>query len=180
MYWIGIQPGDVHLNISSPGWAKHAWSNLFAPWNAQATILILNQQRFNAQGLLSALGDCGVSTFCAPPTVWRMLIQADLAAADTSALRECVAAGEPLNPEVIDQVRKAWGITVRDGFGQTETTAQVGNPPGQPLKPGSMGRPLPGYPVVLVDPVTGGAWQGRRDLPRPVQAAARPDDRLPG
>jgi acetyl-CoA synthetase len=155
MYWIGIQPGDVHLNISSPGWAKHAWSNLFAPWNAQATILILNQQRFNAQGLLKAIGDCGVSTFCAPPTVWRMLIQADLAAADTGALRECVAAGEPLNPEVIDQVRKAWGITVRDGFGQTETTAQVGNTPGQPLKPGSMGRPLPGYPVVLVDPVTG-------------------------
>jgi acetyl-CoA synthetase len=155
MYWIGIQPGDVHLNISSPGWAKHAWSNLFAPWDAQATILILNQARFNAAGLLAALGDCGVTTFCAPPTVWRMLIQADLSAADMSALRECVAAGEPLNPEVIEQVRKAWGITVRDGFGQTETTAQVGNPPGQPLKPGSMGRPLPGYPVVLVDPVTG-------------------------
>jgi acetyl-CoA synthetase len=155
MYWIGIQPGDVHLNISSPGWAKHAWSNLFAPWNAQATILILNQARFNAQGLLKALGDCGVTTFCAPPTVWRMLIQADLSAADTSRLRECVAAGEPLNPEVIEQVRQAWGITVRDGFGQTETTAQVGNPPGQPLKPGSMGRPLPGYPVVLLDPVTG-------------------------
>ena len=155
MYWIGIQPGDVHLNISSPGWAKHAWSNFFAPWNAQATILIVNQSRFNAQGLLAALGDCGVTTFCAPPTVWRMLIQADLSAADVSALRECVAAGEPLNPEVIEQVRKAWGITVRDGFGQTETTAQVGNPPGQPLKAGSMGRPLPGYPVVLVDPVTG-------------------------
>jgi acetyl-CoA synthetase len=157
MYWIGIQPGDVHLNISSPGWAKHAWSNFFAPWNASATILILNQSRFNAQGLLKALGDCGVTTFCAPPTVWRMLIQADLSAADVDVdvLRECVAAGEPLNPEVIDQVRKAWGITVRDGFGQTETTAQVGNPPGQPLKPGSMGRPLPGYPVVLVDPVTG-------------------------
>ena len=155
MYWIGIQPGDVHLNISSPGWAKHAWSNLFAPWNAQATILILNQARFSAAGLLAALGDCGVTTFCAPPTVWRMLIQADLSAADVSALRECVAAGEPLNPEVIEQVRKAWGITVRDGYGQTETTAQVGNPPGQPLKAGSMGRPLPGYRVVLVDPVTG-------------------------
>jgi acetyl-CoA synthetase len=155
MYWIGIQPGDVHLNISSPGWAKHAWSNFFAPWNASATILILNQSRFSAQGLLKALGDCGVTTFCAPPTVWRMLIQADLSAADISVLRECVAAGEPLNPEVIEQVRKAWGITVRDGFGQTETTAQVGNPPGQPVKPGSMGRPLPGYPVVLVDPVTG-------------------------
>ena len=109
-----------------------------------------------------------------------MLIQADLSAADTSVLRECVAAGEPLNPEVIEQVRKAWGITVRDGFGQTETTAQVGNPPGQPLKPGSMGRPLPGYPVVLVDPVTGEPGPRRRDLPRPVPAAARPDDRLPG
>ncbi len=155
MYWIGIRPGDVHLNISSPGWAKHAWSNVFAPWNAQATILILNQARFNAAGLLKALGDYGVTTFCAPPTVWRMLIQADLGAADVRALRECVAAGEPLNPEVIEQVRKAWGITVRDGFGQTETTAQAGNTPGQPVKPGSMGRPLPGYPVVLVDPVTG-------------------------
>ncbi len=84
-----------------------------------------------------------------------MLIQADLGAADVTALRECVAAGEPLNPEVIEQVRKAWGITVRDGFGQTETTAQIGNTPGQPVKPGSMGRPLPGYPVTLVDPVSG-------------------------
>jgi acetyl-CoA synthetase len=155
MYWIGIQPGDVHLNISSPGWAKHAWSNLFAPWNAQATVLILNQSRFNAAGLLRVLGDCAVTTFCGPPTVWRMLIQADLAAANVATMRECVAAGEPLNPEVIEQVRKAWGITVRDGFGQTETTAQVGNCPGQPVKPGSMGRPLPGYPVVLVDPLSG-------------------------
>ena len=155
MYWIGIQPGDVHLNLSSPGWAKHAWSNVYAPWNAGATILVLNQARFSAAGLLSALGSCQVTTFCAPPTVWRMLLQADLAAADVSSLRECVAAGEPLNPEVIEQVRKAWGITVRDGFGQTETTAQVGNTPGQQVRLGSMGRPLPGYAVVLVDPLTG-------------------------
>jgi acetyl-CoA synthetase len=155
MYWIGIQPGDVHLNLSSPGWAKHAWSNLYAPWNAGATVLVLNYQRFSAASLLAALGDCRVTTFCAPPTVWRMLLQADLAAGDVSSLRECVAAGEPLNPEVIEQVRKAWGITVRDGFGQTETTAQVGNTPGQPVRPGSMGRPLPGYSVVLVDAVTG-------------------------
>ena len=155
MYWIGIQPGDVHLNLSSPGWAKHAWSNVYAPWNAGATILVLNQARFSAAGLLAALGSCGVTTFCAPPTVWRMLLQADLGSASVSSLRECVAAGEPLNPEVIEQVRKAWGITVRDGFGQTETTAQVGNTPGQQVRPGSMGRPLPGYSVVLVDPVTG-------------------------
>jgi acetyl-CoA synthetase len=155
MYWVGIQPGDVHLNLSSPGWAKHAWSNLFAPWNAGATVLVLNYPRFSAASLLAALGDCQVSTFCAPPTVWRMLIQADLGSADISSLRECVAAGEPLNPEVIEQVRKAWGITVRDGFGQTETTAQVGNTPGQAVRVGSMGRPLPGYSVVLVDPLTG-------------------------
>ncbi|HEX8005834.1 MAG TPA: AMP-binding protein [Trebonia sp.] len=164
MYWIGIQPGDVHLNISSPGWAKHAWSNVFAPWNAGATILILNVARFNAAGLLKALGDYEVTTFCAPPTVWRMLIQADLVSADISKLRECVAAGEPLNPEVIEQVRKAWGITVRDGFGQTETTAQIGNTPGQPVKPGSMGRPLPGYPVVLVDPLTGEPGEGDGEI----------------
>ena len=155
MYWIGIQPGDVHLNLSSPGWAKHAWSNVFAPWNAGATVLVLNYQRFSAPALLGALGRCGVTTFCAPPTVWRMLIQSDLAAADIAALRECVAAGEPLNPEVIERVREAWGITVRDGFGQTETTALVGNTPGQPVRPGSMGRPLPGYPVTLVDLMTG-------------------------
>jgi acetyl-CoA synthetase len=155
MYWIGLQPGDNHLNISSPGWAKHAWSNVFAPWNAGAAVLVLNYDRFSAPTLLKALKDLEVTTFCAPPTVWRMLMQADLAAADVSTLRECVAAGEPLNPEVIQQVRSAWGITVRDGYGQTETTAQVGNTPGQPVRTGSMGRPLPGYEVTLIDPLTG-------------------------
>ncbi len=158
MYWIGIKPGDVHAeHLPRPGWAKRRVVATSSPRGTpQATILILNQASGSAPpGCCGALGDCRVSTFCAPPTVWRMLIQADLSAANTTALRECVAAGEPLNPEVIEQVRKAWGITVRDGFGQTETTAVVGNPPGQPLKPGSMGRPLPGYPVVLVDPVTG-------------------------
>ncbi len=155
MYWLGLRPGDIHLNISSPGWAKHAWSNVFAPWIAGATVFILGYERFSADALLGAIGECGVTTFCAPPTVWRMLIQADLAAANVSSLRECVGAGEPLNPEVIEQVRRAWGITVRDGYGQTETTAQVGNSPGQVVKPGSMGRPLPGYPVVLVDPISG-------------------------
>jgi acetyl-CoA synthetase len=122
--------------------------------------------------MLKTLGDCAVTTFCAPPTVWRMLIQADLAAADIGRLRECVAAGEPLNPEVIDQVRRAWGITIRDGFGQTETTAQIGNPPNQPLKAGSMGRPLPGYEVTLVDPITGEA--GRQEGEICLDLARRP------
>ena len=154
MYWIGLQPGDLHLNVSSPGWAKHAWSCLFAPFLAQAAVFVYNYSRFDAQALLGQLRDRGVTTLCAPPTVWRMLVQSDLSAGP-GALREVVAAGEPLNPEVITQVERHWGLTVRDGFGQTETTAQVGNPPGQLLKPGSMGRPLPGIPVVLVDPLTG-------------------------
>lgn len=154
MYWIGLRPGDIHLNISSPGWAKHAWSNVFAPWNAAATVFIYNFPRFDADALLSTLAGCGVDTVCAPPTVWRMLIQADLSLAKVR-FRELVSAGEPLNPEVIEQVEKAWGIQIRDGFGQTETTLQIGNTPGQPIKPGSMGRPAPGYPVVLINPVTG-------------------------
>jgi acetyl-CoA synthetase len=132
MYWLGLQPGDVHLNLSSPGWAKHAWSNFFAPWLAEATVLVYDYERFDPAGLLDVLERCGVTTFCAPPTVWRMLIQADLGAAKTS-LREVVGAGEPLNPEIIEQVERAWGLTLRDGYGQTETTAQIGNPPGQPL-----------------------------------------------
>lgn len=156
MYWIGLRPGDVHLNISSPGWAKHAWSCVFAPWLAEATVLVVNQPRFAAAPLLDAMAAHGVTTFCAPPTVWRMLVQADLGAwRGRIPLREVVGAGEPLNPEVIEQVHRAWGLTIRDGFGQTETTLQVGNAPGQRLVPGSMGLPMPGYDVVLVDPLTG-------------------------
>jgi len=150
MYWIGLQPGDIHLNISSPGWAKHAWSCFFAPWNAGATIFIANQPRFEAKGLLSIIGRCGVTTLCAPPTVWRMFIQEQLASYKVS-LREVCGAGEPLNPEIIDQVKSAWGLTIRDGYGQTETTALAGNSPGQKVKVGSMGRPLPGYRVQVSD-----------------------------
>lgn len=150
MYWIGLREGDVHLNVSSPGWAKHAWSTFFAPFNAGATVLVYNYARFSAKALLQALVKHGVTTLCAPPTVWRALILEDLTRFPV-ALREALSAGEPLNPEVIDQVRKAWGITIRDGYGQTETTAQIGNSPGQPLKPGSMGRPLPGYRIALLD-----------------------------
>jgi acetyl-CoA synthetase len=154
MYWIGGRPGDVHLAISSPGWAKHAWSCFFAPWIAEATIFVYNYARFDAATLLEQIRRAGVTTFCAPPTVWRMLIQADLAGGSGS-LRELLAAGEPLNPEVISQVEKAWGLTIRDGYGQTETTLQIGNIAGDRVKPGSMGRPMPGVPVALVDPLTG-------------------------
>ncbi|WP_084255269.1 AMP-binding protein [Nocardioides sp. J54] len=159
MYWLGLQPGDVHLNISSPGWAKHAWSNFFAPWLAEATVFVYNYGRFDAAALLQQIRSEGVTTFCAPPTVWRMLINADLSGGRGS-LREAIAAGEPLNPEVISQVEKHWGLTIRDGFGQTEMTAAIANPPGQPVRSGSMGRPLPGVPVVLVDPLEGTVVDG--------------------
>jgi acetyl-CoA synthetase len=155
MYWIGLQPHDVHLNVSSPGWAKHAWSCVFAPWLAGATICLYNYERFDAKAMLDTLRDAKVTTFCAPPTVWRMLIQQDLGAwRDSLSLRELVGAGEPLNPEVIETVHRAWGLQIRDGFGQTETTLQIGNSPGQPVKLGSMGRPMPGFTIALVDMIT--------------------------
>jgi acetyl-CoA synthetase len=150
MYWIGLRPGDIHLNISSPGWAKHAWSCVFTPWVAEACVFMLNQPRFNAKNLLEALQRNRVTTFCAPPTVWRMVIQEDIAPYKM-ALREVVGAGEPLNPEVIEQIKAAWGLTIRDGYGQTETTLQIGNFPGQAVQPGAMGKPAPGYVVRLLD-----------------------------
>jgi acetyl-CoA synthetase len=150
MYWLGLKPGDVHLNISSPGWGKHAWSSFYAPWNAGATIFVLNQARFDARFTLDTLVRCGVTSLCAPPTVWRVLILEDLAQWKVK-LTEVIGAGEPLNPEVIERVRAAWGLTLRDGYGQTESTCMVGNPPGLPVRAGSMGQPMPGYRMVLLD-----------------------------
>jgi acetyl-CoA synthetase len=164
MYWIGLQPGDIHWNISSPGWAKHAWSCFFAPWNAEACVFVLDLPRFAPKAALDTLARCGVTTLCAPPTVWRMLVAEPLASYPVK-LRELVAAGEPLNPEVIAQVRRAWGVTIRDGFGQTETTCQIANSPGQPLVPGSMGRPLPGYRVALLDADDQPSSEGEIALP---------------
>jgi acetyl-CoA synthetase len=150
MYWLGLKPGDRHLNLSSAGWAKHAWSCFFAPWTAGATVVAYQYSRFVARSLLDRLVEQRITTFCAPPTVWRMLVQEPLQEWEV-ALREAVSAGEPLNPEVIEAVRRSWGIVIRDGYGQTETTAQVGNPPGALVKPGSMGRALPGYSIELLD-----------------------------
>ncbi|WP_026117808.1 AMP-binding protein [Nocardiopsis alkaliphila] len=153
MYWLGLQPGDVHLNISTPGWAKHAFGSVFAPWNAEATVLVVKQDRFDPVTFLDAVVRCGVDTLCAPPTAWRMILQVDPGAWKVG-LREAVATGEPLNPEVVRRIQQAWGLTVRDGFGQTETTMLIGNGPGQPVAIGSMGRPLPGYDIVIADPAT--------------------------
>lgn len=150
LYWLGLKAGDIHYNISSPGWAKHAWSCFFAPLTVGATVYSYQYERFDARTVLDEMVRCKVTSLCAPPTVWRMLVQEDLASYPV-ALRELVGAGEPLNPEIIERVRHAWGLNIRDGYGQTETTAQIGNSPGQPLRSGSMGRPLPGYQIVLLD-----------------------------
>ncbi|KVE39702.1 AMP-binding protein [Burkholderia sp. BDU5] len=164
MYWVGLQPGDIHWNISSPGWAKHAWSCFYAPWNAQACVFAFNYARFEPKVVLDALVKYQVTTMCAPPTVWRMLVQQPLATFAVK-LREIVGAGEPLNPEIIERVKKAWGVTIRDGYGQTETTCLIGNSPGQPVVPGSMGRPLPGYAIDLLDPDGARASEGEVALP---------------
>jgi acetyl-CoA synthetase len=150
MYWVGLQPDDVHFNISSPGWAKHAWSSFFAPWNAGATVFVHQYARFDAKSTLQQIARCGVTTLCAPPTVWRTFVLEDLRSYPMK-LREIVSAGEPLNPEIIERVRTAWGVSIRDGFGQTETACLLGNFPGQPIKPGSVGRPTPGHAVELLD-----------------------------
>jgi len=175
MYWLGLGPDDIHLNISSPGWAKHAWSCFFAPWNAGATVFVHASARFNARDTLGVIASHGVTTLCAPPTVWRLLVQEKLDAFPVR-LRAAASAGEPLNPEVIATVGEAWGIEIRDGYGQTETTAQIGNPPGQRIKPGSMGRPLPGYRVALLDPEGGEAAEGEIAL----DLRERPQGLMPG
>jgi acetyl-CoA synthetase len=150
MFWIGIRPGDIHLNISTPGWAKHAWSSFFAPWNAGATVFAHNYDRFHAKRTLDVVALCGVTTMCAPPTVWRLFILEDLKAFPVK-LTELTSAGEPLNPEVIERVRAAWNFTIRDGFGQTENVLLLGNFPGETVKPGAVGKPSPGHRVVLLD-----------------------------
>lgn len=155
MAWIGVRPGDTHMVISSPGWGKHAWSSFFAPWHAEATVAVDNTAKFDPKALLEHLERARVATFCAPPTVWRMLIKAGRSV-KPSMLREVLSAGEPLNPEVIDRIREWWGLDIRDGYGQTETTAIIGNLPGDDdVVAGSMGRPLPGVHIVLVDERTG-------------------------
>ena len=149
--WIGVRSGDVHSNISQAGWAKFAWSSFFAPWNVGATSFSYHYSgRFDPRHQLQALADHAVTTFCAPPTVWRMFILEDLTRY-RFRFRECVSAGEPLNPEVIDAWRKGTGVTLRDGYGQTESTLMVGNLPGREIKAGSVGWPSFLYDMRVVD-----------------------------
>ncbi|MET9548389.1 AMP-binding protein [Streptomyces sp. NPDC006627] len=154
MFWNGLRPGDTHLNISAPGWAKHAWSSFFVPWNAEATVVALTDPRPAAADILDALRTRSVTSFCAPPTIWRGLLAEGLGTVPP-VLREATCAGEPLEASLVDRVAGAWGVQVRDGYGQTETTAQLGHISGARTTPGTMGSVLPGYDVVVVDPASG-------------------------
>jgi acetyl-CoA synthetase len=149
--WIGLRAGDIHYNISQPGWAKFTWSSFFAPWSVGATIFAYHTtERFNSSRQLELISRHGITTFCAPPTVLRMLITEDLEAY-TFQFRSCVAAGEPLNPEVIEAWKKGTGILIRDGYGQTESTCMVANMPGAKVKFGSMGKPTFLYDIIIAD-----------------------------
>ena len=153
LYWQGLRPGDRHLNVSAPGWAKHSWSSFFVPWNAEAVILALPDGFAGFDRLPSLLASHRAVSFCAPPSTWHAL-RPHLGSAKPS-LREATAAGEPLEAGLAAEVAAAWGVTVRDGYGQTETTALIGTTPGLAPKPGWLGLPLPGYRISLRDPETG-------------------------
>lgn len=153
LFWNGLLPGDRHVNVSSPGWAKHSWSSFFVPWNAEATVVVLPDGPLRPERIPRLLHDEGADSFCAPPSLWQRLLPHLTAA--TPALREATSAGEPLPAPVAAQVRRAWGVDVRDGYGQTETTALIGTPPGVRPRAGRLGLPLPGYRITLRDPDTG-------------------------
>ncbi len=150
MYWIGARPGDIHYNISAPGWAKFAWSSFFGPWNAGATIFMYRQARFAAPAVLSMMEKYKVTSLCAPLSVWKLFLVEDLSKYEFS-LRTMVSAGEPLNPEIIRRAKEGTGVDLREGFGQTETTALIGTFPGMAPREGAMGLVAPGYRIAILD-----------------------------
>ena len=150
-HWLGLRPGDLHWNLSDTGWAKAAYSSLFGPWAAGATVFVHHTPRFDPLATLALLENEPITTFCAAPTLYRLLVQQDLSSFQVPLLRHCAGAGEPLNPEVIAIWERATGLTIHDGYGQTETVLLVGNAPGDEVAPGSMGRPMPGFDVAVID-----------------------------
>lgn len=150
-YWLDLTPEDLHWNISDTGWAKAAWSSYFGPWNCGATLFVHHTEAFEPTKSLTLLGQYPITTLCGAPTIYRMFVQQDLAQYEFPHLRHCVGAGEPLNPEVIETWRKATGMTIRDGYGQTESVLLCGSFPCIEPRFGSMGKPSPGIDLAVID-----------------------------
>lgn len=151
-YWLDLKLGDLHWNLSDPGWAKAAWSSLFGPWNTGATLFVHNGKgKFAPELTLELLSKYKITSFCAPPTAYRMLVGLDLQCYNLSSLQSCVSAGEPLNPEIIDIWQEKTNLMIREGYGQTETCVLVATFPGMLIKPGSMGKSSPGFIVDIID-----------------------------
>ena len=151
-YWHSIQPNDLHLTISDTGWGKALWGKLYGQWMCEGAVFVYDFDRFDASDILPMFSKYHITTFCAPPTMYRMLIKEDLSKYDLSSIRYATTAGEALNPEVFYQFEKATGIVIMEGFGQTETTLTIGNLVGTTPKPGAMGKPVPCYDIAIVDP----------------------------
>ena len=149
--WHDLKPTDIHWTMTDTGWAKAAWGCLFGQWTVGATVCVSAAPKFEPQKTLSLFARAGITTFCAPPTVYRILVREDLAAFDLSTLRHCTSAGEPLNPEVIRVWKQATGTYIYDGYGQTEMVNMLANYRWMPIKPGSMGKPVPGFDAVILD-----------------------------
>jgi acetyl-CoA synthetase len=150
-FWHDLRAGDVHWTVTDTGWAKAAWGGLFGQFHERACVVQVALGKPDAATILGILERHGVTSFCAPPTLYRLLVQADLSGFDSSLLRHCTSAGEPLNPEVIRAWREGTGLTIYDGYGQTETTCLVANYRALEVRPGSMGKPVPGWDVDVVD-----------------------------
>lgn len=150
-FWHRVDPDGIHLTVSDTGWGKAAWGKLYGQWLAETCIMVYDFDKFIPCDLLQIMQDYKITTFCAPPTISRFLVKEDMSKYDLSSLKECTNAGEPLNPEIMDKFREFTGITLREGYGQTETTLTLATYPGMKVCPGSMGRPTPGYEITLLD-----------------------------
>ena len=151
-YWHNVDPDGLHLTISDTGWAKAAWGKLYGQWLCEAPIFVYDFERFDAADILPMFAKYKITTFCAPPTMLRMMIKQDISKYDFSSVKHMTTAGEALNPEVYRQFEKSTGLQILEGFGQTESTMIIGNLTGAPHKIGSMGKPAPIYDVHLLDP----------------------------
>lgn len=152
VFWHNLHRGSIHLTVADTGWAKAAWGKLYGQWFAGATVFVYSHEKFNALKLLKVMEHYKVTSFCAPPTVYRFLIHEDLSQFDLSSLEHCTTAGEALNPSVFERFKAITGITLYEGFGQTETTMTLGTMPWTTPKPGSMGIPNPQYDIALLRP----------------------------